>query len=194
MKLVGITGSIGCGKTTLAKIVKDLGYTVFDIDSWVRKIYYNKSFLDKLNKVFPYSVENGIANKKYLRKIVFSDRNKLRYLEDLIYPFLNRKMRKILNKYAKKNCICFLDAALLFEKKWDKYCDVIILANVDYEIQKQRVMKRDNISAEDSDKINDIQIKNSDKKILCDIIIDTDKKINLLKVELIRIIQNIGIL
>ena len=45
MILIGITGSIGCGKTTLAKIVKNLGYAVFDIDSWVRKIYYNKVFL-----------------------------------------------------------------------------------------------------------------------------------------------------
>ncbi len=194
MKLVGITGSIGCGKTTLAKIVKDLGYSVFDIDSWVRKIYHNKDFLDKLNNLFFNSVVNGVADKRFLRKIVFSDKNKLEQLENLIYPFLNKKIRKTITKYAKKNCICFLDAALLFEKGWNKYCDVIILADVDYEIQKQRVMERDNISAEDFDKINNIQIKNSDKKLLCDIVIDTNKKINLLKVELIELIENIGIL
>lgn len=194
MILVGITGSIGCGKTTLAKIVKSLGYTVFDIDSWVRKIYNNKDFLITLNNIFPNSVINGIANKKYLRSIVFSDSKKLEKLEDIIYPFLNKKIRKTITKYAKKNYICFLDAALLFEKGWNKYCDVIILADVDYEIQKQRVMKRDNISAEDFNKINDIQIKNSDKKILCDIVIDTNNKKNLLKTELIKIIENIGIL
>ena len=67
MILVGITGSIGCGKTTLAKIVKDLGYTVFDIDSWVRKLYFNKDFLSDLNKIFPNSVVKGVADKKYLR-------------------------------------------------------------------------------------------------------------------------------
>ena len=82
----------------------------------------------------------------------------------------------------------------MFEKGWSKYCDVIILSDVDYETQKQRVMKRDNISAEDFDKINDIQIKNSDKKFLCDIVIDTNKKKNLLKAELIKLIENIGIL
>ena len=63
-----------------------------------------------------------------------------------------------------------------------------------YETQKQRVMKRDNISEEDFDKINNIQIKNSDKKFLCDIVINTDKNTNLLKIELIKIIKNIGIL
>ena len=194
MKLVGITGSIGCGKTTLAKIVKRLGYIVFDIDSWVRKIYHNKDFLNKLDNLFPNSVVKGVADKKYLRNIVFSDRNKLESLENLIYPFLNKRIRNVIYKYAKKNCICFLDAALLFEKGWNKYCDFIILADVDYDIQKQRVMLRDNISAEDFDKINNIQIKNSDKKLLCDIVIDTDKSKNLLKVELIKIVENIGIL
>ncbi len=194
MILVGITGSIGCGKTTLAKIVKDLGYTVFDIDSWVRKLYFNKDFLSDLNKIFPNSVVKGVADKKYLRKIVFSDSNKLKKLENFIYPFLNKNIRKKINKYAFKDCICFLDAALLFEKGWDKYCDIIILADVDYNIQKQRVMTRDNISADEFDKINNIQIKNSDKKNLCDIVINTNKSKNLLKVELIEFIENIGIL
>ena len=81
MKLVGITGSIGCGKTTLAKIVKWLGYSVFDIDSWVRKIYHNKDFLSKLDNLFPNSVVKGVADKRYLRNIVFSDKNKLESLE-----------------------------------------------------------------------------------------------------------------
>ncbi|MBE6444011.1 MAG: dephospho-CoA kinase [Alphaproteobacteria bacterium] len=191
MKLVGITGSIGCGKTTLAKILKKLGYTVFDIDAWVRRIYHNKDFLHKLEKEFCGSVKNGIADKKYLRGIVFKDFEKLKLLEGLIHPFLNAKIRNVVTKYAKNDIICFLDAALLFEKGWNKYCDIIILADVDYEIQKNRVMKRDNITADDFDRINNVQIKNSDKKLLSDIVINTDKSINLLKVELIEILKKL---
>ena len=191
MKLVAITGSIGCGKTTLAKIIKNLGYAVFDIDAWVRTIYNNKEFLSKLSFVFPESIKDGCADKRYLRKIVFSDKNKLEKLEGLIYPFLNQKIRQTITKKAKDDVLCFLDAALLFEKGWDKYCHFVILADASYEIRKKRVMERDKVSEEDFDKINNIQLKNSDKKILSDVVIDTNKNLNLLKVDLIKIINGI---
>lgn len=191
MKLVAITGSIGCGKTTLADAARKLGYAVYDIDGWVRRIYSNKNFLSLLDKSFAGSVKDGAADKKYLRQIVFSDSQKLKKLEDLIYPFLNLKIKRMINKNSRRNYIYFLDAALLFEKGWDKYCDAIILADVDYEIQKKRVMQRDGISAADFDKINDIQLKNEDKKILSDIIVNTDKPLNLLKAEMIAIIKGL---
>ena len=191
MKIVAITGSIGCGKTTLAKIVRKMGFVVYDVDGWVRKVYNNRDFLKKLEKAFPGSVNNGVADKKFLRKIVFSDNKKLKILEDLIYPFLNNNIRNIIIKNARKNYVGFLDMALLFEKGWEKYCDVIILADVDYKIQKQRVMKRDNISAEDFDKINNIQLKNEYKKVLSDIVVDTNKPLNLLKVEMIGILKGL---
>ncbi len=191
MKLVAITGSIGCGKTTLANIVRGLGYAVYDVDAWVRKIYNNKDFLIKLENLFPKSVKNGVADKKYLRNIVFSDKEKLKKLEDIIYPILNAKIKKIINKKAKDNYVAFLDIALLFEKNWDKYCDVIILADVDYNTQKQRVMKRDNISAEDFEKINNVQMNNSYKKYLSDIVINTNKPFNILRVQLINVINSL---
>ncbi len=191
MKIVAITGSIGCGKTTLANIVRNMGFVVYDVDGWVRKVYNNKDFLKKLENAFPGSVANGVADKKFLRKIVFSDNKKLKILENLIYPFLNSNIRNIIIKNARKNYVGFLDMALLFEKGWEKYCDVIILADVDYKIQKQRVMKRDNISAEDFDKINNIQLKNKYKKVLSDIVINTDKPLNMLKVEMIGIIKGL---
>ena len=189
MKLIAITGSIGCGKTTLATIVKELGYAVYDMDAWVRRIYYNKSFLKQLGELFPNSVVNVVADKKYLRRIVFSDSQKLQQLEDLIYPFLTKKIRYLITKKARQDVLCFLDAPLLFEKGWNKYCQAVILADVPYEVQKKRVMDRDKISAEEFDRINDLQLKNSDKKELSDIIIETDKSRHLLKVELTVVIE-----
>ena len=67
----------------------------------------------------------------------------------------------------------------------------IWLCCVDYQIQKQRVMKRDNVSAEDFDKINNIQLKNEYKKVLSDIVVDTNKPLNLLKVEMIGILKGL---
>ena len=191
MKLVGITGSIGCGKTTIARIINKLGYSVFDVDGWVRRIYFDKKFLQVLEFNFPGTVENGIANKRTLRNIVFSDHKKLKLLESLIHPFLKENLKKTIRINAKHEDLFFLYVALLFEMKWDKYCDFILVADVDYEIQKQRVMDRDNVSAEDFDKINNVQIKNSDKIALADIVVNTDKNKNLLKAELIEIINGL---
>ena len=191
MKLVAITGSIGCGKTTIAKIVGKLGYTVFDVDGWVRRLYFKKDFIKVIQEHFPAVAENGQVNKRALRNIVFSDNRQLKVLEGLIHPFLRETLKDVIRKNACRNDIFFIDVALLFEMGWDKYCDFILVADVDYEIQKQRVMNRDKVTAEDFDKINNVQLSNSYKINLADVVVNTDNPKNLLKVEMINIIQGL---
>ena len=191
MKLVAITGSIGCGKTTIAKIVGKLGYTVFDVDGWVRRLYFKKDFIKVIQEHFPAVAENGQVNMRALRNIVFSDNRQLKVLEGLIHPFLRETLKDVIRKNACRNDIFFIDVALLFEMGWDKYCDFILVADVDYEIQKQRVMNRDKVTAEDFDKINNVQLSNSYKINLADVVVNTDKPKNLLKVEMINIIQGL---
>lgn len=191
MKLVAITGSIGCGKTTIAKIVGKLGYTVFDVDGWVRRLYFKKDFIKVIQEHFPQWLENGQVNKRALRNIVFSDNRQLKVLEGLIHPFLRETLKDVIRKNACRNDIFFIDVALLFEMGWDRYCDFILVADVDYEIQKQRVMNRDKVTAEDFDKINNVQLSNSYKINLADVVVNTDKSKNLLKVEMINIIQGL---
>lgn len=191
MKLVAITGSIGCGKTTIAKIVGKLGYTVFDVDGWVRRLYFKKDFIKVIQEHFPAVAENGQVNKRALRNIVFSDNRQLKVLEGLIHPFLRETLKDVIRKNACRNDIFFIDVALLFEMGWDKYCDFMLVADVDYEIQKQRVMNRDKVTAEDFDKINNVQLSNSYKINLADVVVNTDKPKNLLKVEMINIIQGL---
>ncbi|MBR4106606.1 MAG: dephospho-CoA kinase [Alphaproteobacteria bacterium] len=192
MYLIGITGSIGSGKTTLANIARELGYVVYDVDEWVRFIYKDGDFLELLEKNFTGSVKNGVADKRYLREIVFNDKKKLAKLESLIYPILNAKIRKLITKGAKNNFIVFLDIALLFEKKWDKYCDFIILADADYELRKKRVMLRDKVSAQNFASIDNVQMSNDEKKDKVDIVINTDKPISVLKAEMINLLNSIN--
>jgi len=189
MKLIAITGSIGCGKTTISKIIRNCGYVVFDVDAWVRRLYYKKSFIAKIIDIFPTTFENGVFDKRKLRNLVFNNKSELKKLEDLIHPFLRVYLKSVIKRCSKKEDCFFIDVALLYEMNWDIYCDFVVVADVDYEIQKKRVMLRDNISAEDFDKINNVQMSNEQKKKMADFVINTDKSSNLLKLDVIKMID-----
>lgn len=173
MILVAITGSIGCGKTTISDILRHYGFVVHDVDKWVKLLYHGKDFLNVIKKRFPESFEEGYFNKRTLRNIVFNNPDKLKILESLIHPFLLQKLRKYIRK-NKTEGIVFVDLALLFEMHWERYFKYVILADVSYEEQKKRVMKRDHITAEDFEKINQKQISQQLKKELVDFVINTD--------------------
>lgn len=192
MKIIAITGSIGCGKTFLANIIRSLGYVVYDADKWVKYLYYRPAFLNVIKQSFPKVFDNdGSFNKRKLRNLVFNNTNELKRLEKIVHPFLKQKLLNIIHKNAEKDCVLFFDAALLIEMKWNIYCQAVILADVDKNIQKQRVMARDNLSAEDFEKIVSVQMDNEQKKKFADVVINTDKSEALLKVELINIIEEL---
>lgn len=189
MKLIAITGSIGCGKTTIAKIIREQRYVVFDVDAWVRRMYFQKSFIAQVKQIFPDVVEKNSVDKRKLRNIVFNDTKQLKKLENLTHPFLRKYLKYVIRKNSKFDDCFFIDVALLYELGLDKFCDFVVVADVDYETQKKRVMKRDNVKAEDFDKINNVQMSNESKKEKADIVINTDKPLNLLKLEVITMID-----
>ena len=192
MKIIAITGSIGCGKTFLSNIIRSLGYVVFDADKWCKYLYYKPAFLKVIKQNFPEVFEaDGSFNKRKLRNLVFNNNQELKRLEKLIHLFLKQKVLNVIQKNKKTERVFFFDAALLYEMKWDIYCQAVILADVDKNIQKQRVMTRDRISAEDFEKIVSVQMDNEQKKQFADVVINTDNTENLLKAELIQIIEEL---
>ena len=192
MKIIGITGSIGCGKTYLAKILNSLGYCVYNPDLWVKKLYKKNYFLAVIKQNFPDVFEiDGTFNKRKLRNLVFNDNKKLKKLEALIHPFLKSKLKKIINKFALDQEFLFLDVALLLEMGWDKYCDYIILADVEESIQIKRVMQRDNIKEEDVKKIIALQTDKNIKYDIADYVIDTDLPYGINKIQLIEFLSEI---
>lgn len=191
MIVVGITGSIGCGKTTIANTLREQGELVWDVDKWVKFLYYRKDFLNKLKEIFPEAFTNNEFNKRCLRNIVFNDNNKLRILENIIHPYLENKFRKIIRRNAKNNYLAFIDIALLFEMGWNRYCDYVVLADVDKEVQIKRVMLRDGISRDDFEKIDKIQMSQDNKKKMVDFIIDTNVDIDKLKLKIVNLLEEL---
>ena len=191
MILAAITGSIGCGKTTLAHIFKKLGYPVFDADAWVRRLYQKPAFIKVVLQNFPGAQTNGAFDKRKLRLLVFDDVKQLQKLEGLIHPFLKEQLKNVIRKNARKDGLFFLDVALLFELGWDKYCDFVITVNVDEKTQKQRVMLRDKVSAEHVDKIIEKQMSQKEKVAKADWVVETDVPLNLLKVAALEIVNGL---
>lgn len=188
MKLVAITGFIGCGKTTLSEEVRSLGYPVLDVDGWVRRLYRNKKFVRQVALLFPAVAEGEGINKRKLRQIVFSDIKELQRLEGLIHPFLNEMLKEFIRKNAFYDGLLFLDVALLHKMGWNKYCYRVILADADERIQMQRVMRRDNISEREFRDIVAVQRKGIDGERTADAVIDTNRPKNVLRVELAKLI------
>ena len=191
MIIIGITGSIGCGKTTLSKQAKSLGFPVWDIDGWVRSVYRDKDFIRLVNREFFNLDSDKAVDKRALRSLVFNDYQQLKKLEQLIHPFLQRRLRRFINKTACRSGLVIIDAALLFELNWNRYCDYVIVADVAYEVQKKRVMTRDHISAEEFEKINARQMPNVEKVLKADVVIDTNKPENVLRASLALLFEEL---
>lgn len=191
MKIIAVTGSIGCGKTYISGVIKSLGYQVFDADKEVKLFYNNNDFLNLIKFDFSDCFDNNLLNKRKLRDLVFNNSEKLKKLESIIHPLLKQKLKQKIRKSAKNSDFLFIDAALIFEMNWDIYCDFVILADVDKDIQRKRVMNRDKISADDFEKIIAKQIDNDIKKEKSDLIINTELSKGIISVMLIDFLKDI---
>ena len=189
MIIIGITGSIGCGKSTLARNLKKIGGIVYNPDIWVKNLYMKKDFLEIIKKNFPqvFDEKNNFYKRK-LREIVFNNAKELKKLEGIIHPILKEKFKKIIRRNSRRENIIFLDVALLYEMNWDKYCDYVVVVDVDEKIQKNRVIERDHIKEEDFYKIVKQQMPQSEKIKRADFVINTAQKENVNLAEMIRIV------
>lgn len=147
MIIIGLTGKIGSGKTTTTKIIKNLGYNVFDCDASAQQILGEKQTVLEIKTMFNNKVDKLITsnhvNKKLLGNHVFSNPKDLIQLENFIHPKIREKEKNFLfeNSILRKK-IVFLDIPLMFRKKNFLKCDYIVNLTVSDKIQKQRVLKR----------------------------------------------------
>ena len=145
MYKIGITGSIGTGKTSIANVFAFFNIPVFDADKEIKKILSKKETREKLKSVWPSVVSNNHIDKLKLRSIIFSKKDEKKKLEELLYPYLKIEKERFENTNYKEKLLVY-DIPLIYETKSEKDYDLILLANCNPEFQKKRVLIRDEIS------------------------------------------------
>ena len=176
MIIIGLTGSVGAGKTETSKFFKRNNVPVFDSDYQVKKIYKKIRVIKKIKTEFPEAFTNNVLLKEKLAKIVFNDYRKLEVLEKIIYEYLKiSRYLWIRKKFRDKNKVVVFDVPLLFEKDSVTKYDKIILVTCSEKIQKLRVLKREGWDEKRFELTKNKQLKDKQKKKLADIVINTDR-------------------
>lgn len=180
IKIIGLTGGISTGKSTVSKILKDKGYTVIDADIIAREVVnIGKASYKEIIECFGEEIllENKEINRKKLGDIVFNDMDKLSQLNELTHPYIYEEiLEQISNKINKSIETIFIDIPLLFEeedkiKKSGIEFDEIWLVASDKDIQVQRLMNRDKISKEEAIKKIKLQMNLKEKIDKSDVVL-----------------------
>lgn len=146
--IVGLTGGIGSGKSTVANFfVKQENVAVFVADVEAKKLMHtSKAIKNKLIQLFGENAyTSGKLNREYLSTVVFSDKQKLQQLNNIVHPAVRAHLQEFI-KNNQKNSYIVYEAAILFESGNADFCDYIITVYTDETTRLQRVMQRDNIS------------------------------------------------
>ena len=177
-KLIGITGGIGAGKSTVSTICKHLGFKVYNSDQRAKEIVSEDSFIKKkLISFFGNNIyKNGVLDRKFLSDKIFNDKSSLQQINSIIHPAVKKDFNSwvINNSYEK---ILFKESALLFESGAYKELDKIILIVSDKNLRVSRVLNRDQKrSKKEIESIIDKQIDEVDAIKYADIVIDNNHK------------------
>ena len=151
-RVIGLTGQSGAGKTTVSRVFSQNGFAVIDADIISREVTEKgQPCLTELSEAFGSNIINsdGTLNRKRLGSIVFSDREKLRQLNGIIYPYIIYRIISRIDELSEEGReLILLDAPTLFEANADDLCDLIISVTADESIRMSRIIARDNITPE----------------------------------------------
>ena len=139
MTIIGITGLVASGKSTLSKFLAQDKWPLFSADKIVKEFYKKKIYRERLKKLFKFKNNSNLKDK--IKDEIIKDRKKLTNLEELIHPFVRKKMRSFIKNNKKKQLI-FLEIPLLIESKLLKYFDIIIFVNSSKKIRLKRFISR----------------------------------------------------
>lgn len=181
-KIIGITGGIGSGKSTVSKFIEELGFPVYDSDFWAKELVnLDKNLKSRIIELLGEESydENGKYNRKFVAEKVFDHQELLLKLNQIIHPAVKIHFENWVN--AQNAEFVFKETALLFELKLNESCYQSILVTADENIRIKRVMDRDGRTYREVKEIIDKQMPEVDKVKLADFVIQNNTDLESLK-------------
>ena len=175
MIVIGLTGSIGMGKSTVAKMFESLGLPVFDADAEVRRVQGPAGrALAAIEAAFPGTTHAGGLHREKLGTQVFGNMAALKQLESILHPLVAEAQSAFLGAHRRKDAVV-LDVPLLFEKGGWRRCHVTVVVSAPARVQRARVLARPGMTPEKFDAILATQMPDREKRALADVVIETGR-------------------
>jgi dephospho-CoA kinase len=173
MLLLGLTGSIGMGKSTTAKLFAEAGVPVYDADATVHMLYEGEA-VPAIEAAFPGTTADGKVDRNKLSARVVYDPAAIRQLERIVHPMLGASRQRFLDDAERSGApVAVIDVPLLFETSGEKRVDAVVVVTTTPEIQRQRILARDNMTSEKLDAILARQLPDAEKRRRADFVVDT---------------------
>ena len=177
MLIVGLTGSIGMGKSTAAAHLRARGLPVFDADAEVHRLYAGGKTVERIERAFPGTTTAEGVDRQRLSAALVAHPERIRELEAIVHPLVREAERTFLRAEARRGTpIAVLEIPLLFESGADRLVDVVIVLSAPLEVQRARVLKR-GLSPEKLDALLARQTPDAEKRRLADFVVDTSKAV-----------------
>ena len=194
MIIVGLTGSIGMGKTTTSKMFADAGAAIFDADACVHKLYAKGgAAVPIIRSVFPDAIVDGAIDRGRLSQHLQKDPLHIQVLESFIHPLVGAARARALKqaKVASKKIMVF-DVPLLFETGGDQHVDKIVVVSAAADVQRERVLSRPGMTPEKFEMILARQMPDAEKRKRADYIIETDKGLDFARAQVQNLMKKLG--
>jgi dephospho-CoA kinase len=173
MIILGLTGSIGMGKSTTAKLFAEAGVPVYDADATVHRLYEGEA-VPFIEAAFPGTTVNGKVDRTRLSARVVHDPAAIKQLEQVVHPMLGASRQKFLEEAEQSGAlVAVVDVPLLYETGGEKRVDAVVVVTTSPEIQHERILARDNMTGEKLDAILTRQLPDAEKRKRADFVVDT---------------------
>jgi len=191
MMILGLTGSIGMGKSTTAKLFAEAGVPVYDADATVHRVYEGEA-APAIEAAFPGTTSDGKVDRAKLSAKVVHDPAAIQRLEQIVHPMLRRYHQKFLQDAEQAGApVVVMDVPLLFETGGEKRVDAVVVVTTAPEVQRERILARGTMTAETLDAILARQTPDAEKRRRADFVVDTSHGLDPVRVRIRDILAEV---